>query len=71
MPHPEELILFLKPRTSILGPDGNIIYPPTSQQVDYEGELAVVIGKRCKNVTAEEAEKYILGYTRLQRRDGL
>jgi 2-keto-4-pentenoate hydratase/2-oxohepta-3-ene-1,7-dioic acid hydratase in catechol pathway len=63
MPLPEEPILFLKPPSAILAPGGQIIYPPSSQQLDYEGELAVVIGKRCKNVTAEEAEKYILGYT--------
>ena len=56
----------LKPPSAILDPDGHIIYPPSSSQVDYEGELAVVIGKRCKNIQAEEAEKYILGYTRLQ-----
>ena len=70
MPLPEEPILFLKPPSSILDPDGHIIYPPSSSQVDYEGELALVIGKRCKNIQAEEAKKYILGYTRLQRRDG-
>jgi 2-keto-4-pentenoate hydratase/2-oxohepta-3-ene-1,7-dioic acid hydratase in catechol pathway len=63
MPLPEEFILFLKPPSAILAPSGQIIYPPSSQQLDYEGELAVVIGKRCKNIQAEEAEKYILGYT--------
>ncbi len=60
---PDEPILFIKPSSAMLGPGGQIVYPPTSQQVDYEGELAVVMGKRCKNVPAEEAEKYILGYT--------
>jgi 2-keto-4-pentenoate hydratase/2-oxohepta-3-ene-1,7-dioic acid hydratase in catechol pathway len=78
MPLPEEPILFIKPPSSILAPGGQIIYPPSSSQVDYEGELAVVIGKRCKAVQAEEAEKYILGYTcfndvtarDLQKRDG-
>jgi len=63
MPLPEEPILFLKPPSAILAPSGQIIYPSSSQQLDYEGELAVVIGKRCKNIQAEEAEKYILGYT--------
>jgi 2-keto-4-pentenoate hydratase/2-oxohepta-3-ene-1,7-dioic acid hydratase in catechol pathway len=75
---PEEPILFLKPPSAVLAPGGQIIYPSSSQQVDYEGELAVVIGKRCKNVTAEEAEKHILGYTcfndvtarDLQKKDG-
>jgi 2-keto-4-pentenoate hydratase/2-oxohepta-3-ene-1,7-dioic acid hydratase in catechol pathway len=78
MPLPEEPILFLKPPSSILDPEGHIVYPACSSQVDYEGELAVVIGKRCKNVPAGEAESHILGYTcfndvtarDLQRKDG-
>ncbi|MBN1234641.1 MAG: fumarylacetoacetate hydrolase family protein [Methanotrichaceae archaeon] len=78
MPLPEEPILFLKPPSAVLAPGRQIIYPPSSQQVDYEGELAVVIGKRCRNIPAEEAEKHILGYTcfndvtarDLQKRDG-
>lgn len=78
MPLPEEPILFLKPTSAILAPDGNILYPPSSRQVDYEGELAIVMGKRCKDITAEEAESHILGYTcfndvtarDLQRKDG-
>ena len=75
---PHEPILFIKPPTAVLAPEGEIIYPQSSQQVDYEGELGVVIGKRCKNVPADEVEKYILGYTcfndvtarDLQRKDG-
>jgi 2-keto-4-pentenoate hydratase/2-oxohepta-3-ene-1,7-dioic acid hydratase in catechol pathway len=75
---PTEPILFIKPPTAVLAPEGEIIYPQSSQQVDYEGELGVVIGKRCKNVPADEVEKYILGYTcfndvtarDLQRKDG-
>jgi 2-keto-4-pentenoate hydratase/2-oxohepta-3-ene-1,7-dioic acid hydratase in catechol pathway len=75
---PEEPILFIKPPTAVLAPGGAIIYPSASQQVDYEGELAVVIGKRCKNVSADKIEKYVLGYTcfnditarDLQRKDG-
>jgi 2-keto-4-pentenoate hydratase/2-oxohepta-3-ene-1,7-dioic acid hydratase in catechol pathway len=75
---PEEPILFIKPPTAVLAPGGAIVYPSSSQQVDYEGELAVVMGKRCKNVSADEAEKCILGYTclnditarDLQRKDG-
>ena len=78
MPLPEEPILFLKPPSAILPPGGQIIYPSSSRQVDYEGELAIVIGKRCRDVPAEEAGKYILGYTcfndvtarDLQKRDG-
>jgi len=60
---PAEPVLFIKPPSAMLGPGGQIIYPPSSQQVDYEGELAVVMGKHCKNIPAEDAEKYILGYT--------
>jgi 2-keto-4-pentenoate hydratase/2-oxohepta-3-ene-1,7-dioic acid hydratase in catechol pathway len=75
---PDEPILFLKPPSAILGPGEGIIYPPCSRQVDYEGELGVVIGKRCKNISAEDYEKYVLGYTcfndvtarDLQRKDG-
>jgi len=75
---PDEPILFLKPPSAIIGPGEEIVYPPSSQQVDYEGELGVVIGKRCKNISAEDYEKYVLGYTcindvtarDLQRKDG-
>ncbi|NPV61895.1 MAG: 2-hydroxyhepta-2,4-diene-1,7-dioate isomerase [Methanotrichaceae archaeon] len=75
---PDEPIIFLKPPTAVIGPNAEIAYPQSSNQVDYEGELAVVIGKRCKDVPAEEAESCILGYTcfndvtarDLQRKDG-
>jgi 2-keto-4-pentenoate hydratase/2-oxohepta-3-ene-1,7-dioic acid hydratase in catechol pathway len=75
---PEDPVLFIKPPSSVLAPEGMIVYPASSQQVDYEGELGVVIGKRMRNVPANEAENYILGYTcfndvtarDLQRKDG-
>jgi 2-keto-4-pentenoate hydratase/2-oxohepta-3-ene-1,7-dioic acid hydratase in catechol pathway len=75
---PDEPILFLKPPSAILDPGKGIIYPTSSCQVDYEGELGMVIGKRCRNVSAEDYEKYVLGYTcfndvtarDLQRKDG-
>lgn len=60
---PEEPLIFLKPPTAVIGPDERIIMPPMSARVDYEGELAIVIKKRAKNVPLEEAEGYILGYT--------
>jgi 2-keto-4-pentenoate hydratase/2-oxohepta-3-ene-1,7-dioic acid hydratase in catechol pathway len=60
---PDEPVLFIKPPSAALATGKQIVYPPSSQQVDYEGELAVVMGKRCRNVPAEDAEKYILGYT--------
>lgn len=56
-------LIFLKPSTAVIGPDDDIILPPLSKRVDYEGELAVVIGKIAKNVAQEEAKDYVLGYT--------
>jgi 2-keto-4-pentenoate hydratase/2-oxohepta-3-ene-1,7-dioic acid hydratase in catechol pathway len=58
-------VLFIKASTSVLPPGGTIVYPEASQRVDYEAELAVVIGKTCKNVTPETAKNYIFGYTAL------
>jgi 2-keto-4-pentenoate hydratase/2-oxohepta-3-ene-1,7-dioic acid hydratase in catechol pathway len=60
---PEEPLVFLKPSTSVSGPGDPIPLPPISNRVDYEGELAVVIGRIARNVRAEEAFRYILGYT--------
>jgi 2-keto-4-pentenoate hydratase/2-oxohepta-3-ene-1,7-dioic acid hydratase in catechol pathway len=60
---PEEPLLFLKPSTSVSGPGDPIPLPPISRRVDYEGELAVVIGRVARNVRAEEAYRSILGYT--------
>jgi len=60
---PEEPLLFLKPSTAVIGPDDVISLLPISRRVDYEGELAVVIGRLARNVRAEEAYRVILGYT--------
>ncbi|MDO3645977.1 fumarylacetoacetate hydrolase family protein [Nocardia mangyaensis] len=60
---PVDPVIFLKPNTSIVGPNAAIILPPSSSQVDYEGELAVVIGRPCKDVPAAKAAEVILGYT--------
>ncbi len=60
---PEKPVIFMKPSTSVVGPNGVIRRPADSDRVDYEGELAVVIGQPCKDVAAEDAEKVILGYT--------
>ena len=62
-PLPDEPLIFIKPNTAVINPYEEIILPPSSKRVDYEGELAVVIGKTAKNVTPEEAPGYILGYT--------
>jgi 2-keto-4-pentenoate hydratase/2-oxohepta-3-ene-1,7-dioic acid hydratase in catechol pathway len=60
---PEEPLLFLKPSTAVIGPDDPIRLLPISKRVDYEGELAVVIGRIARDVRAEDAFRYILGYT--------
>jgi len=71
-------LLFLKPPSSMIGPDAPIVLPPQSEWVEHETELAVVIGQRCRDVTPQEAWDYVLGVTcgndvsarDLQRRDG-
>ncbi len=60
---PTSPIIFLKPSTSVIGPRSVIQLPPSSERVDYEGELAVVIGRPCRDVKAENASSVILGYT--------
>jgi 2-keto-4-pentenoate hydratase/2-oxohepta-3-ene-1,7-dioic acid hydratase in catechol pathway len=60
---PKEPLLFLKPSTAVIGPDEPIQLLPISQRIDYEGELAVVIGRIARNVRAEDVYRYILGYT--------
>ena len=60
---PGHPIIFLKPPSAIIGHGDMIVYPPESRHVDYEAELAVVIGKRCRNVSATYADDVILGYT--------
>ena len=77
MPIPSEPLLFMKPSTSVIGPEDDIVYPDASQQVDYEGELGVVIKARAYRVPPEKSLDYVLGYTcfndvtarDLQRRD--
>lgn len=54
--------LFTKFRNSLIGPTDSIILPRISPYIDYEGELAVVIGKRCKEVSEQEALTYVAGY---------
>lgn len=60
---PASPLLFFKPPSSVLEPGGSIVYPAESQRVDFEGELAVAIGQRCRNVPAAEARSVIRGYT--------
>ena len=76
---PDEPLIFLKPSTSVIGPEAEIIYPQMSRRVDYEAELAVIIGKTARRVKEENALEYVLGYTcfndvtarDLQKKDGL
>ena len=64
LPIPEEPLIFLKPSTSVIALGEAVIYPPVmTKRVDYEAELAIVIGKKCRSVSPEDAPEYILGYT--------
>ncbi|MCO7239193.1 fumarylacetoacetate hydrolase family protein [Aeromicrobium sp. CnD17-E] len=75
---PAEPLVFLKPNTSVVGPGDPIVYPAQSSEVHHEAELAVVIGRICKDVPVEDVEKVVFGYTAandvtardLQRTDG-
>ncbi len=60
---PEEPLMFLKPNTSVVGPGDPIYYPSQTQDLHYEGELAVVIGRICRDVPVEQATDVIHGYT--------
>lgn len=60
---PAEPLIFIKPSTSVIGPEDDIIYPQSSKRVNYEGELGVVIKTVTRHVSREEAPDYILGYT--------
>ena len=75
---PERPLIFLKPPSSIIGPGEKIVHPAVSERVDYEAELGVIISKTAKDVQAEEADRYIFGFTcvndvtarDLQKKDG-
>ena len=60
---PEQPLVFLKPSTSVVGSGDTIAYPPSSSRVDYEGELAVVIGRLCRDVPESRAMEVVFGYT--------
>jgi 2-keto-4-pentenoate hydratase/2-oxohepta-3-ene-1,7-dioic acid hydratase in catechol pathway len=60
---PDEPVIFMKPHTTIIGPNENIVKPNFVKRLDYEGELAIVMGKKAKNIPVSEAKKYIFGYT--------
>jgi 2-keto-4-pentenoate hydratase/2-oxohepta-3-ene-1,7-dioic acid hydratase in catechol pathway len=75
---PKEPIIFLKPNTSVIGPGDTIVWPAMAPTIDYEAELAVVIGRVCKDVPKERVNEVIFGYTlandvtcrELQKSDG-
>jgi 2-keto-4-pentenoate hydratase/2-oxohepta-3-ene-1,7-dioic acid hydratase in catechol pathway len=60
---PSEPIIFLKPPSALLDPNGTIVRPPQSQRVDFEGELAIVIGKTARNIRRDEWRSVVLGFT--------
>lgn len=60
---PPSPLIFLKPPTSIIGPEDKIIYPEMSQRVDFEGELGVVMKKKASHILPLEVPEYVLGYT--------
>ena len=75
---PSEPIIFIKPNTSVIGPNDTIVWPRMSERVDHEAELAIVIGRICKEVPAAKYKDVIFGYTLandvtardLQKKDG-
>ena len=60
---PAEPLVFLKPNTSVIGPNVEIKIPPASERVDFEGELAVIIGQPCRDVPRAKAAGVVMGYT--------
>jgi 2-keto-4-pentenoate hydratase/2-oxohepta-3-ene-1,7-dioic acid hydratase in catechol pathway len=59
---PKEPLIFLKPSTAIIGPGESIRYPRMAAQVDYEGELGIVIGKKARDIALHDTRAHILGY---------
>ncbi|MFE8702425.1 fumarylacetoacetate hydrolase family protein [Cytobacillus sp. FJAT-54145] len=60
---PEIPVFFFKPTSSVIGPEENIVIPKGTEQVKFESELAIVIGKEAKNVAEEDVLDYVFGYT--------
>lgn len=75
---PEEPLLFLKPNSSLISDGQSVVYPRESSRVDHEAELAIIIGKKARRITEEQATDHIFGYTcaldmtarDIQRKDG-
>ncbi len=60
---PDDLVIFMKPRTTIANPNDPIIKPAFVRKLDYEAELAIIVGKRGKDIKLEEVERHIFGYS--------
>jgi 2-keto-4-pentenoate hydratase/2-oxohepta-3-ene-1,7-dioic acid hydratase in catechol pathway len=60
---PEQPLIFLKPNTSVIGPRDGIVYPEQTSDLNFEGELAIVIGRICRDLPRERANEVIFGYT--------
>jgi len=60
---PDEPLVFLKPNTAVIGPDDAIVHPTYTNDISFEGELAIVISRICKDIAAADAAKVIFGYT--------
>ncbi|TDW54735.1 fumarylacetoacetate hydrolase family protein [Kribbella pratensis] len=60
---PEQPLIFLKPNTSVIGPRDGIVYPEQTSDLHFEGELAIVIGRICRDLPRERANEVIFGYT--------
>jgi len=60
---PEEPLIFMKPATSVIGQNAAVVHPRISNEVHHEAELAVVISRPARNIKAEDASRYIFGYT--------
>jgi 2-keto-4-pentenoate hydratase/2-oxohepta-3-ene-1,7-dioic acid hydratase in catechol pathway len=60
---PKEPLIFIKPSTAVIGPNDAIVYPRQTQELFYEGEMAIVIARRAWRVPPSEARRYVLGYT--------
>src|SRR5574337_281206 len=63
LPTPDLPRLYLRPPTAVIGPGEAILLPPQSQQVEYAGELAVVVGKRARRIAPDDALHFVFGYT--------
>ncbi len=60
---PDRPLLFFKPNTAVIGPEDPIVWPTAAEEISFEGELAIVIGRICKEVPVDQVQDVIFGYT--------